>query len=54
MSHKIGDNLVAIRKSKVILMLAKPEYVGMRILELSKLLMYEFHYVYIKNKYDNK
>ena len=26
----------------------------MYILELSKVLMYEFHYDYIKNKYDNK
>ena len=26
----------------------------MCILELSKVLMYEFHYYYIKNKYDNK
>ena len=26
----------------------------MCILELSKALMYEFHYDYIKNKYDNK
>ena len=26
----------------------------MCILELSKVLMYEFHYDYIKNKYDNK
>ena len=26
----------------------------MCILELSKLLMHEFHYDYIKNKYDNK
>ena len=26
----------------------------MRILELSKVLMYEFHYNYIKNEYDNK
>ena len=26
----------------------------MCILELSKILMYEFHYDYIKNKYDNK
>ena len=45
MSHKIFDNnLVAIRKSKVALKLNKPAYIGMCILELSKILMYEFHY----------
>ena len=48
------DNLVAIRKSIVALKLNKPAYNGMCILELSKVLMYEFHYDYIKNKYDNK
>ena len=54
MSHKIFDNdLVAIRKNKVTLTLNKPAYIGMCILELSKVLMYEFHYDYIKNKYDN-
>ena len=47
-SHKIFDNnLVAIRKSKVALKLNKPAYIGMCILELSKILMYEFHYDYI-------
>ena len=51
MSHKIFDNdLVAIRKNKVTLTLNKPAYIGMCILELSKLLMNEFHYDYIKNK----
>ena len=55
MSHKIsGNNLIAIRKSKLALKLNKPLYIGMCILELSKDLMYEFHYDYIKNKYDNK
>ena len=55
MLHKIFDNnLVAIRKSKVLLKLNKPAYLGMRSLELSKVLIYEFHYNYIKNKYNNK
>ena len=54
MSHKTFENdLVAIRKSKVTLTLNKPAYIGMRIFELSKKLMYEFHYDYIKNKYGN-
>ena len=52
-SHKIPDSdLVAIRKGKVILTLNKPACIGMCILDLSKVLMYEFHYDYIKNKYD--
>ena len=54
MSHKICDNnFVAIRKSKVTLTLNKPTYIGMCILKLTKVLMYEFHYDYIKNKYVN-
>ena len=52
MSQKIFSNsLVAIRKGKVTLTLNKPAYVGMCILEMSKVLMYEFHFDYIKNKY---
>ena len=31
-----------------------PAYVGMYILDLSKRLMYEFHYNYIKKRYNNK
>ena len=55
MSHKIFDNnLVAIRKSKLPLKLSKQAYIGMCILEMEKLLMYEFHYDYIKKKYGNK
>ena len=55
MSQKIFDNdLVAIRKSIVTLKLNKPAYVVMCILDLSRLLMYEFHYDWIKDKYGNK
>ena len=51
MSHIIFDNdLIAIGKSKVTLTLA---YVRMCILDLSIVLMGEFHGDYIKNKYGN-
>ena len=54
-SSKIfNDNLVAVHKIKETLTLNKPAYVGMVILDLSKTLMYDFHYNYIKNKYGNK
>ena len=47
------NDLVAIPKSKVTLMLKKPAYVWMYILDLSKVLMYKSHNDYIKNKYSN-
>ena len=54
LSHKIFDNdLVATRKNKVTLTLKKPAYVGMCVLELIKVLMYKFHYDYVKNKHGN-
>ena len=54
MSHKTFDNdLVAIHKNKVTLTLNKPAYIRMCILELSIVLIYEFHYDYVKNKYGN-
>ena len=34
--------------------LNKLAYTGLCVLELSKVLMNEFHYDYIKNKHDNK
>ena len=55
MTQKVFDNdLVAIRKSKITSTLNEPAYVGMCILDLSKALIYKFHYDYIKNKYGNK
>ena len=54
MSQEIFTNdFIAIHKSKVALTLHKPAYVGMCILDLSKVLIYEFHYDYITNQYGN-
>ena len=47
-SQKIFDkNVVAVHYSKTVLALNKPIYVGFCILELSKLLMYQFHCGYV-------
>ena len=32
----------------------KPVYLGLSILDLSKILMYEFWYDYVKSKFDEK
>ena len=50
--HKIfNENLVAVNMKHKFLKLDKPSYVGMCILDLSKVLMYDFHYNFIKAKY---
>ena len=53
-AQNFDNNLVAIQKRKVALKLNKPAYIGTCILDLSKVVMYKFHYDYIKNKDDNK
>ncbi|KAL9967825.1 hypothetical protein ACROYT_G026122 [Oculina patagonica] len=54
-SSKIfNEDLVAVHKIKETLTLNKPAYVGMCILDLSKTLMYDFHYNYIKKKYGKR
>ena len=53
-SKIFNKNLVAVHKIKESLTLNRPAYVGMCILDLSKTLMYDFHYNFIKNKYGNK
>ena len=41
-------------KIKSVLTLEKPIYGGFSVLELSKLLLYKFHYEHVKNKLDAK
>ena len=53
-SKIFNENLVAVHKIKETLTLNRPAYVGMCILDLSKTLMYNFHYNYIKKKYGDK
>ena len=46
--------MVAVHKIKEQLTLNRPAYLGMCILDLSKTLMYDFHYNYIKKRYGSK
>ena len=47
-------NLIAAHMKKTEIYFNKPMYVGQAILDLSKTLMFDFHYNYIKDKYGNK
>ena len=52
-SKIFNEDLVAVHKIKETLTLDRPAYVGMCILDLSKILMYDFHCSYIKRRYNN-
>ena len=49
-----SENLVSVHMRKTSLLMNKPVYLGMCILDLSKTIMYDFHYNYIKSKYADK
>ena len=54
-SQKISsDHLMAIEMKKTKVKMTKPLYLGMTILDISKILMYEFWYNYIRPKYGDK
>ena len=53
-SKCFSEDLMAIEMRKTKLMMNKPVYLGQAILDISKTLMYEFYYDYIKPKYGDK
>ena len=54
-SRKIfSENLISVHMKQTSLTMNKPVYLGMCILDLSKTIMFDFHYNYIKPKYGNK
>ena len=48
-----SEHLLAIEMKKIKVKINMPIYLGMSILQISKTLMYEFWYGYIKPKYQN-
>ena len=49
-----SENMIAIEMKKTKVKMNKPIYLGMSILDISKTLMYEFWYDYIKPKYQDR
>ena len=49
----ISEDLSIMEMKKTKVKMNKPIYLGLSILEISKILMYEFWYDYMKPKYDN-
>ena len=50
----IDNNLAIIEMRKVKIKMNKPIYLGLSILDISKITMYEFWYDYVKIKYEDK
>ena len=46
-----GENLMGCEMGKTKVVMNKPVYLGQAILDLSKIVMYEFHYDHMKPKY---
>ena len=46
-------NLIAVHMKRTEIYFSKPIYVGQAILDLSKTLMFDFHYDYIQAKYND-
>ena len=52
--HPFSNHLFVVEMGKTEIKMNKPVYLGQAILDLSKTLMYEFHYDYMRPKYGSK
>ena len=50
-STQFAENLLGVHMKKTMIIFNKPVYVGQAILDISKTLMYDFHYNYVKKKW---
>ena len=53
-SNFFSENILAIEMRKAQILMNKPVYLGLSILELSKIVSMTFGYNYVKPKYDKK
>ena len=53
-TKQFSENLIAIEMKKARVKMNKPLYLGMSILDISKISMYKFWYDYLKPKYNDK
>ena len=51
---RFGENLMGCQMGKIKVVMNKPVYLAQAILDLSKIVMYEFHYDYMAPKYEKK
>ena len=49
-----SKTLMGVEMGKTVITMTKPVYLGQAILDLSKMVMYEFHYDYMQPKYGEK
>ena len=53
-SVRFSESLIGVEMGKTEITMNKPLHLGQAILDLSKMVMYEFHYDYMKPKYGSK
>ena len=51
---RFGPSLMGCKMGKIKVVMNKPVYLGQAILDLSNIVMYEFHYGYMKQKYPGR